>query len=610
MNDIGIPDSNYRAPIDLATEALSLRRVMVLGSCLAAGYPPYVESTPNGCPCDFLLINNIPTLPRSMPAAATEYDFQLVQIPLRSVLREFEYFRLNYEDRLAYERLFEECGLRLRETLDAAMRWNLDHGLLSFVWNFLVPQQNPMGRLLPRYDLRNMVHFVEKLNAELAEQVLSYHNAYLFDFDSLVASLGRRYYQDDAVLHLNHAAALTDNDYQYDLNRLDGAKRASDYYPTKQFQVVQASWNEILAMYRTIRQVDQVKLVVLDLDDTLWRGVAAENVEIDPNAVEGWPLGLIEAIGYLRRRGVLLAIVSKNDERTVDGLWGRIFHGRLAKSDFTAVRIDWKPKAENIEELLAQINVLPQNVLFVDDNPAERAGVKAAFPGIRALGPNPLLWRRILLWSPEAQVANVTTESGLRTEMVRAQITREEHRQRLTRDEFLKSLRLNLRFFEVDDAEHPAYSRCFELLNKTNQFNTTGRRWVEAELRVALTRDLRLFAFGATDVYTDYGLVGVILVDRGAISQFVMSCRVAGMDIEVAAVSELMRSLCAGGVDKVEGIVFETPLNLLSRDVYARCGFQDSGEGRWSSTVIPVVPSHIVTTNEVTDRAMHASKQS
>src|SRR5207248_10190921 len=136
------------------------------------------------------------------------------------------------------------------------------------------------------------------------------------------------------------------------------------------------AWTELVAMYRTIRHVDQVKLVLVDLDDTMWRGVAAEEAEASSMAREGWPLGFAEALMFLKRRGVLLGIVSKNDEGRVRELWRRIYGDLIRLEDFAVRRINWQPKAENVEEILAQVNLLPKSVVYIDDNPVERAAIK------------------------------------------------------------------------------------------------------------------------------------------------------------------------------------------------------------------------------------------
>ena len=248
-------------------------------------------------------------------------------------------------------------------------------------------------------------------------------------------------------------------------------------------------------MYRTLRQVDSVKLVVVDLDDTLWRGVLAEENDISPDRIEGWPLGLVEALLYLRRRGVLLAILSKNDEARATKLFEDIYGRYMPLEAFTIRKINWKPKSENMQEILKEANLLPRNVVFIDDNPVERAAVRAAFPDLRVLGDNPLLCRRILLHSPETQVAKITEESSRRGEMVKAQIVREESRAKMSREDFIESLNVEVTIEAIDRLDHPRFARAFELINKTNQFNTTGRRWREGEIQALLQGG------GALDVF-------------------------------------------------------------------------------------------------------------
>jgi FkbH-like protein len=581
----------YRCPRDLAVSKIPLRRVMVIGSCLISGYAAYIEGAADGCPCDFMLVNNVPHLP-AQPAA--DYDFQIIQIPMRSVFRDEDAFRFPQLDLAACKTLLETCIERLDEFLDRCMKWNVDHGILTFVWNFMLPQQNPMGRLLPRYDVRNIIYFFEKLNEALAKSLQKYRSTYLFDVDQLVSTFGRRYFQDDVLSQSNHNAALSDFDFEHDGERLDGARRASETYATQIHNYIKISWVELLALYRTIRQTDQVKLVILDIDDTLWRGVGAEQEEMSPNAIEGWPLGLADALGYLRARGVMLALVSKNDEQRVSDIWGRLFGQRLRLDDFAIRKINWRPKPDNIEELLHQLNLTPHSVVFIDDNPVERSSVAAAFPGIRTLGPNPLLWRRVLLWSPETQVAMITGESAARTEMMQAQIQREEQRQRLSRDEFLASLDTRLRMIEIAGVDHKAFPRAIELINRTNQFNTTGRRWTEQECRSAFADGSRMFAFDVQDRFTTYGIVAVVVVEGADLAQFVMSCRVAGMDIEIVVIDEVLKILRNERMETVRAILIETPLNLPARDLYARCGFTNEGtDWRRATDRRMAVPGHI-----------------
>jgi len=240
------------------------------------------------------------------------------------------------------------------------------------------------------------------------------------------------------------------------------------------------------------------------------------------------------------------------------------------------------------------VNLLPRNVVYIDDNPAERAAIKGAFPDIRVLGGNPLLWRRILLWSAETQVPQVTAESAARTEMVRAQVVREQQRGRLSREQFLASLEVRMTPFVVGDLQHPRFARVLELINKTNQFNTTGRRWTREECAAALASGTVFHAFELADTYTDYGLVGVLVVEPGAIVQFVMSCRIMGLDAEIAGLAYVLGLLRAGGAETIFAAMVATERNLPCRDLYERCGFvaAEGGWRRWLEPGLPV-PAHI-----------------
>src|SRR5207248_6613733 len=199
--------------------------------------------------------------------------------PLRQLLNEHTYFGLQYSDAAAFERLFDAVCSRLTDMLHELMRWNRAYGVLTFVCNFLIPQQNPMGRLLPRYDLRNFVYFIEKVNEALGGELQQYENAYLFDFDQIVSTYGRRYLQDDAVWTISHGSALADTDFEQDTGRLEPLERISRYYPLATHRLVHCACTELVAMGRTNRQAETVKCVLDDLDDTPLRGIAAEASE-------------------------------------------------------------------------------------------------------------------------------------------------------------------------------------------------------------------------------------------------------------------------------------------------------------------------------------------
>jgi len=574
-----IDAARLRTPDELALTPLLPRRILIVGSCLADDWARRLRGLPQPCEADLYLIGReLPAEP-SLPIA--EYDFQLVQIGLRFVLPDGAFSQLRQTDMAGHEKLFQHALNSLQTLLTDAMHWNRTHGILTFVFPFVTPSQNPVGRLMPRYDLRNPVYFIEKLNEALAQSLQSYTNAYFFDFNEILASFGKLFAQDDIYAAINHGAFMSNWDHKFDQNRLERAEKATDLFGPRVDLIFGATWRELVVMFRSIRQTDMVKLVVVDLDDTLWRGVTAELDLAKLPSSEGWPKGMWEALRFLKRRGVLLAIISKNDEERVRGFWSLMVGRLLNLDDFAMVRINWKPKPENMADILAHVNLLPRNVVYLDDNPTERAAIKAAYPEIRVLGGSPLAWRRVLLWSAETQVPEITAESAARTEMMRGQVTRETQRAMMSREEFLATLNVRAQLFPVKRMQDHRFPRVFELINKTNQFNTTGKRWTHEECAAAYAGgQIEFFTFEVADTYTEYGLVGVIVLEKNCISQFVMSCRVMGLGIEAGMVGKIGHILHKRGLGHMTAVVQETERNAPCRDIYERSGFQLK-DGLW-----------------------------
>jgi FkbH-like protein len=571
----------YRSPRDLRRPGSSPRRALIIGSCLSGGLVQ--AATAAGAAVEHIFFNNAADLPEKSEAELRSYDFQIAQIAVRSFMREHTYFRIKYDNEASYRDLFERCREGMRDLLDAAMRYHKAAGILTFVTNFLVPQRNPMGLLLPKYDLRNPVYFMSELNRALSEELANYRNSYILDVDEISATFGRRHAQDDGLWTIAHGSTIADFDSPNDQDRIEPPDAIEQYYDLRVSQFLAAVWREAEASFDVVRQTDNIKIVIVDLDYTLWRGVLAEMDEINIiDAIEGWPLGLIEALLFLKRRGVLLGLVSKNDPARIAEIWPRVLgDGILQLADFASTRINWRPKNENVGQVLREVNLLPGNALFLDDNPVEREAVSRAFPEIRTLGRDHYYWRRILLWAPELQVPTISQESARRTEMVQAQAEREEARGHLSRGEFIASLNIQIEMIVIDDVSATHFGRCFELINKTNQFNTSGKRWTDQECVDLFKRGGRFYAFSVKDRFSSHGLVAVGVTLDNTIGQFVMSCRVVGLDVEIAAIAAISGALGNAGASPVRALTMDTSANLLSRDLYSRCGFTQGAPGIW-----------------------------
>ncbi|MCX2561715.1 hypothetical protein OQ252_09945 [Acetobacter farinalis] len=160
--------------------------------------------------------------------------------------------------------------------------------------------------------------------------------------------------------------------------------------------------------------------------------------------------------------------------------------------------------------------------------------------------------------------------------MIRSQIEREETRSAMSREDFLASLECRVAFKYITDTAQPEFARALELTNKTNQFNTSGKRWTFKEVADFLKEGGQLLAFTVQDKFTEYGLVGVLYLRNTEIVQYVMSCRVLGMEVEEFVVAEAVAHVRKTlGEVRVTASVHDLPDNTPCRDVYARAGFRE-----------------------------------
>jgi FkbH-like protein len=567
-----VDDYKYRLPEFLERSNVKPKKVSLIGSCLLDSWGTPIKAACPGLKINRIVFNNSSQLPEMTKEEAATYDFNILQVPLRSILPESSYLNLKFSDKEGHERLFQDTCQIMRYNLDALLKYNEQFGVLSFVLNFCLPQQNPMGRMVDRYSLTNMVYFVEELNKQLYEYVSQQRNCHIIDIDQISSTYGRKYFQDDSVSHYNHGSVLRGIAGKFDDDRIEPKGDVQKIYLPDGNKFILAVWYDALSQYKMIQQTESIKLVIFDLDDTLWSGVAAERGWA---SVEGWPLGVLEALSYLWKRGILVAIVSKNEDAPTRTIWRKAHRFNL--ENFAAVKINWRSKAENIAEILKEVNLLPGSVLFVDDNPTERAAVKAAFPDIHVMDQPLAHWRRVLLWSTELQQASVTDESVARTEMIHAQVQREQKRSTMSHEEFLASLNTNIKVSKVSDTSNKSFDRCFELLNKTNQFNTTGKRWTQVEIGDMFAAGGYFLSLEISDKFAAYGITGLLIINERAIEQFVLSCRVFGMQIERAAIAIAQRVI---GGDPFGKVVI-TDKNHLCVDLYRNLNFTEVSEGLW-----------------------------
>jgi FkbH-like protein len=342
-----------------------------------------------------------------------------------------------------------------------------------------------------------------------------------------------------------------------------------------------------LDLLAVVMGLGRKKCVILDLDGTLWPGVLAETgapfawtPEISGhNSYIGLYFGFHEALKALKRRGILLACVSKNDEALVRELWtypDHYPHDRLlTPDDFVTWRVNWQDKPSNIASIAEELGFALDAFVFIDDHPVERERVRQALPQVDVLGEDPFALRQILLTDPRFQALKLTEESAARTDLVKAQLGRDRQRAAAgDNDGFLASLEVVTTFDRPSDAA--TLTRVAELFQRTTQFNTTGRVFSEAELAKHAEAG-QVFVAHCRDRFGDYGLVAAAVVEGAEIAAFAMSCRVIGLKVEHRFLGFVLSALADRHVEAL-GRIIETARNRPVRHLYADNGFAQDGE--------------------------------
>jgi len=343
---------------------------------------------------------------------------------------------------------------------------------------------------------------------------------------------------------------------------------------------------------QVVTGLQRKKCVIVDLDGLLWPGVLAETgtpFAWDPDVSGpfshvGLYFGLHEALLCLKRRGILLACVSKNDEATVRELWKYADHypreRLLTREDFVTWRVNWTDKVENILSIADELSFAPDAFLFIDDTAIERERVRSRLPEVEVWGEDPFSLRRRLLTDPRLQPARLTQESAARTEATKAQIERRRSRaDSLSEADFIASLDVRTRFERL--AAGTTMDRVEELFQRTTQFNTTGARFPVAELEaLAAAPDADVFTAHVSDRFGDHGLAGAAVVRGGEIIGLALSCRVLGLGVEHRFMRFILDALRAGH-DEASARIIETSRNAPVRHVYRDNGFELGQDQIW-----------------------------
>jgi FkbH-like protein len=342
------------------------------------------------------------------------------------------------------------------------------------------------------------------------------------------------------------------------------------------------------------------KCLVLDLDNTCWGGAVGDL------GMDGILLGQGSAMGEafievqrtalrLRERGIILAVCSKNNYEAAIQPFREHPEMLLKEEHISVFQANWIDKASNLEEIAKTLNIGIDSLVLLDDNPAERIQVRESLPSVAVpeLPDDPSLYPSILLNAGYFETVSFTSEDSQRVDQYRANAVRSQL-EASARDPhaFLSALDMTISFAPFDKLNR---TRIVQLINKTNQFNLTTRRYTEAEV-TAMENDSSIWTMQVrlADRFGDNGMISCIIVRQTSasvweIDTWLMSCRVLSRRVEECSMAQLVKRAAQRGISTIIGRYSPTAKNDMVRDFYKKRGFtliEDTAEGSvWTRDV-------------------------
>lgn len=517
----------------------------------------------------------------------------LLNMGIRPQFYESEYNRF-YEDGMFGNPALEEFGpdiIYVHTSARNIMRWPAAddgkeeaarlreevYGRFEGLWGHLeetyhcpIIQNNfelPYYRLLGNQDAcyaQGKVNFVSRLNLLFYDYGERHENFFIHDINYEAARYGLKEWSDPLYWHM----------YKYAM-----CLPAIPYTAYNVALIIKSIFGK------------NKKVLALDLDNTLWGGVVgddgADNIEIGQETPLGQMYGEFQSyVKEQKQIGVLLAVNSKNQEETAR-LGLRRPDSVLKEEDFAAFKANWNPKDRNLMEIAEELNLMPESMVFVDDNPAERELVRRSLPETAV----PEMVRaeqyiEILDGSGFFEVTAFSEDDKRRNQMYQAEAERKKIQVQFEDyEEYLRSLEMAaaIRPFETQ-----YLSRIAQLTNKSNQFNLTTRRYTQAEIETVSQDEGFLTLYGKLeDKFGDNGVVSVVIgrirEEELHLELWLMSCRVLKRGMESAMMDEVVFRAKSKGIHKIVGYYYPTAKNGMVKDFYESQGFQkisEDDEGR------------------------------
>lgn len=353
-----------------------------------------------------------------------------------------------------------------------------------------------------------------------------------------------------------------------------------NYFSTKQGfnlayleEVCDLIARQIAALYGKIR-----KCLVVDLDNTLWGGVVGDDgcsgIRLDPNDPIGEAYRTFQKyILSLKRRGVILAVCSKNELQTAQEPFVKSPNMILKLSDIACFIANWEDKAQNLRKIAQQLNIGVDSLVFFDDNPAEQEIIRSYLPQVEVIDvpTDPAYYAKALSDSCAFDWLQLTQEDLSRAETY---LSNQKREQLMTGfvdyEEYLSALEME---YDIGFLQEDQVPRFTQLINKTNQFNLRTKRYTEEQIRQMMaSSDYKLIYASLSDKFDRYGIISCAILKGNFIDTWVMSCRVFKRHVE----DKMFEFIKAHTSGTLRGEYLPTVKNAMVKDFYKQLGFQET----------------------------------
>lgn len=433
----------------------------------------------------------------------------------------------------------------------------VEHYLVMFLkTNFIVS-----NLFYPPYSIDSYINTsINKtigLNNELSNLQNKYPGIFIFDFNRLVTLYGYRQFFSHKFWYLGRIK-----------------------YTNAGFRYISQEIKNVLNCI----QGRSKKVLALDLDNTLWGGILGEegwnNIQLSEDGVGRIYADFQRNIKKLSETGILLAIVSKNNEADVKEVFVRNQNMQLSWDNFVSRKINWNNKTDNLREIAIELNIGLDSIVFIDDNAFERDLVKKILPEVRVPDfPEDITelnywFINDVVYTHFAKI-KITTEDLDKTEQYRRNTERANVSKLYSYDEYLKQLEIKIIIKSVDNN---SISRISQLTQKTNQFNLNAKKYSESELNEMINlKEFNLYSLSYSDKFGNEGITGAAIIkitdNIAELDIFLLSCRILGRNVEFKFLDYIISYLKENNIKNLKTYYFDNGKNNQVKEFLLKYGF-------------------------------------